>query len=85
LMANAGFEPAESVALWQNMGRGGSAPPELLSTHPSHRTRIQDLSVRVPEAEALRDRAREQGRVPRCERPAGPGQASSRPAGPFRG
>ncbi len=66
LMAAAGFEPAESVSLWQNMGRGGGAPPELLSTHPSHRTRIKDLNKRIPEAEAIRDRARVAGRSPNC-------------------
>ncbi len=66
LMANAGFEPVESVALWQNMGRGGGAPPEILSTHPSHRTRIKDLNKRVPKAEVLRDRARAAGRNPNC-------------------
>lgn len=45
LMAKAGFDPQESVALWQNMAAasGGNQPPELLSTHPSHDTRIKDL------------------------------------------
>ncbi|MDP6980745.1 MAG: M48 family metallopeptidase [Myxococcota bacterium] len=66
LMAAAGFEPAESVSLWQNMGRGGGAPPELLSTHPSHHTRIKDLNKRIPKAEAIRDQARAAGRNPNC-------------------
>lgn len=66
LMANAGFEPAESVSLWQNMGRGGGAPPEILSTHPSNRTRIKDLNKAIPDAQVLRDRARAAGRNPRC-------------------
>ncbi|MCP4039020.1 MAG: M48 family metallopeptidase [bacterium] len=66
LMARAGFEPAESVALWQNMGRGGGAPPEILSTHPSHSTRILDLTKRLPRAERLRDKARAAGRNPHC-------------------
>ncbi|WP_162064112.1 M48 family metallopeptidase [Vibrio taketomensis] len=46
LMAKAGFDPRQSIALWQNMAKAskGQQPPELLSTHPSHGTRIQDLS-----------------------------------------
>lgn len=66
LMARAGFEPAESVSLWQNMARTGGSPPELLSTHPSHRTRIRDLRRRTPDAERLRDEARLRGARPRC-------------------
>jgi predicted Zn-dependent protease len=66
LMANAGFEPSESVTLWQNMGRGGGTPPELLSTHPSHSTRIRDLQRRIPAAELLRDQAHARGAAPNC-------------------
>ena len=49
LMAEAGFDPNESVALWQNMAKAsnGQQPPELLSTHPSHSTRINDLRVAI--------------------------------------
>ncbi len=49
LMAKAGFDPKQSVELWKNMAKasGGSQPPELLSTHPSHSTRIQDLSTKI--------------------------------------
>jgi len=66
LMAKAGFEPAASVTLWQNMARGGGAPPELLSTHPSHQTRIHDLRERIPAAKILRDKARLSGADPHC-------------------
>lgn len=45
LMAQAGFDPRQSVNLWQNMDRasGGQRQPEFLSTHPSPTTRIADL------------------------------------------
>lgn len=44
LMAKAGFDPTESVTLWQNMSKAGSSDtPEFLSTHPSHNSRIQGL------------------------------------------
>ncbi|MEM7019740.1 MAG: M48 family metallopeptidase, partial [Pseudomonadota bacterium] len=46
LMASAGFDPRESVKLWQNMARAskGKAPPEWMSTHPGHQTRIRNLT-----------------------------------------
>lgn len=54
LMAKAGFDPRESVTLWQNMGKAsGGQPPEFMSTHPSHSTRIGDLQERMTEALAL--------------------------------
>ncbi|CAH1558855.1 Zn-dependent protease with chaperone function [Vibrio jasicida] len=47
-MAKAGFDPNQSVDLWQNMGKaGGAQPPEFFSTHPSHNTRIRDLQTTI--------------------------------------
>jgi predicted Zn-dependent protease len=67
LMAKAGFDPAASARLWRNMARsGGGAPPEFLSTHPSHETRIRDLEARIPAATALYKQARAAGRTPQC-------------------
>ncbi len=59
LMARAGFDPNQSIALWQNMAKaaGGNQPPELLSTHPSHSTRISDLAAtikRLPPSQAAK-------------------------------
>lgn len=49
LMADAGFDPKQSVELWKNMAAaaGSNQPPELLSTHPSHSTRINDLQDEI--------------------------------------
>ncbi len=49
LMAKSGFDPKQSIELWKNMAKAssGQQPPELLSTHPSHRTRIQDLETTI--------------------------------------
>lgn len=56
LMAKAGFDPEQSIALWQNMNAasGGKKPPELLSTHPSDQTRIKDLQKHMKKALRLR-------------------------------
>lgn len=68
LMAKAGFDPRESTTLWQNMAAsGGKQPPEFLSTHPAHDTRIQELQQRIPHALTLRDEAQRAGRKPGCE------------------
>jgi predicted Zn-dependent protease len=70
LMAEAGFDPAQAVDLWLNMSKaGGGQPPELLSTHPSHGTRIAELKKRVPQARELQRAARAAGRRPNCKRP----------------
>jgi predicted Zn-dependent protease len=54
LMARAGFDPRESVHLWENMAKaaGGPEPPEIASTHPSNRSRIANLRAQMPAAEA---------------------------------
>lgn len=66
-MAKAGFDPRQSVTLWQNMAKaGGDQPPTFLSTHPSHEGRIEELSKRMPSAMSLHDRAVAAGKRPRC-------------------
>lgn len=46
IMAIAGYNPDEAAKLWQRMkaNSGGQGPPELLSTHPSNDTRINNLT-----------------------------------------
>lgn len=55
LAADAGYDPRESVALWERMAQlsTGGGPAEFLSTHPSHDTRIDQLKEWMPEALAI--------------------------------
>jgi predicted Zn-dependent protease len=55
LAADAGYDPRESVGLWERMAQlsGGGGPAEFLSTHPGHDTRIQQLKEWMPEAMAI--------------------------------
>lgn len=50
-MAMAGYNPNEAPEFWERMAAGKEGePPELLSTHPSSETRINDLRSWIPEA-----------------------------------
>ena len=50
-MARAGYDPHEAIAFWQRMERmSGAQPPQLLSDHPSHGVRIQQLENWMPQA-----------------------------------
>jgi predicted Zn-dependent protease len=50
-MAMAGYDPGKAIDFWQRMSQGtGEKPPELLSTHPSDATRIQQIKENLPEA-----------------------------------
>jgi predicted Zn-dependent protease len=55
LAADAGYDPRESVGLWERMAQlsAGGGPAEFLSTHPGHETRIQQLKKWMPEALAI--------------------------------
>jgi predicted Zn-dependent protease len=66
LMAAAGFDPKESVRLWQNMSKGGAKQPEFLSTHPSGQTRISRLNQAMPKALRNYNQAQATGKKPRC-------------------
>ncbi|MFO0774402.1 MAG: M48 family metallopeptidase [Nitrospiraceae bacterium] len=52
LAADAGYDPREAVHVWERMGQlsGGGAPPEFMSTHPGHETRIAQMQKWMPEA-----------------------------------
>ncbi|HEX5612192.1 MAG TPA: M48 family metallopeptidase [Burkholderiales bacterium] len=64
LAARAGYDPQAAVRLWQKMGQAGSKPappgqaargqpPQFLSTHPSHGTRIKDIEANLPRVTPL--------------------------------
>ena len=67
LMAQAGFDPAQAVNLWQNMmAAGGARPPQWLSTHPDPANRIQQLQHDVASLQPVYRQARQSGRTPHC-------------------
>ena len=51
-MAIAGYDPINAVRVWERMSElsNGQAPPEILSTHPSNQTRINELTTLLPKA-----------------------------------
>lgn len=59
LAARAGFDPRAAVNVWKKMGAvSGGQPPQILSTHPAHGTRIHDLEAAMPKVMPLYERAR---------------------------
>lgn len=62
LAARAGYNPYAAVSLWRKMAKqsGGNQPPEMLSTHPSHKKRIKDLQKYAKKVEPLFLQARNQ-------------------------
>jgi predicted Zn-dependent protease len=67
-MAKAGFDPRESVPLWQRMdaSSGGRKPAEFMSTHPASETRIEQLINEWQKTLPLYNQAVAEGRTPDC-------------------
>jgi len=65
-MANAGFDPKQGVALWEQMKVVGAGAPEWLSSHPSEQSRIDQIQNSLPHLMELRVTAQQDGRSPRC-------------------
>ncbi len=55
LAARGGYNPYAAVSVWQKMEKQakGNKPPEILSTHPSHKNRIKDLKKYAKKVEPL--------------------------------
>lgn len=71
IMAKAGFNPQGAVNMWKNMAAAseGKTPPELLSTHPSPKTRIDRLTKGLTKYTPMYQQAKASGKRPSCKRP----------------
>lgn len=51
-MAKAGYNPQNAIEFWTKMSEqsAGGSPPEFLSTHPGHQTRMNDIERFLPQA-----------------------------------
>jgi len=63
LAARAGYDPRAAAEVWRKMQRlagasGRGQPPQFLSTHPSHETRIREIEANLPRVVPLYDAAR---------------------------
>jgi Zn-dependent protease with chaperone function len=69
LSARSGHDPRAAVAVWQKMSKlaqvnasasgraGGGPPPQFLSTHPSHESRIREIEANLPKVLPLYQKA----------------------------
>jgi predicted Zn-dependent protease len=59
LTARAGYDPRAGVTLWQKMSAANKgAPPQWLSTHPSGKSRIEEIKKHLPEVMPLYEKAK---------------------------
>lgn len=67
-MAKAGFDPRAAMYLWKNMSAANKgAPPEMLSTHPSDDTRLDNIVKAITPALVQYNAALESGKRPNCQ------------------
>jgi predicted Zn-dependent protease len=65
LAARSGFDPRAAVSVWKKMSAvASSQPPQMLSTHPAHATRIRDLETAMPKVLPLYQAALTQPAAP---------------------
>ena len=63
LAARAGFDPSAAASVWRKMAKlGGQSakgqPPQFLSTHPAHASRIRDIEANLPRVMPLYESAK---------------------------
>lgn len=59
LAARAGYDPRAAANVWRKMSQlGGGQPPQFLSTHPAHATRIREIEANLPRVMPLYEAAR---------------------------
>ena len=70
LAARAGYDPRAALRVWRKMEKAsaGGQPPQFLSTHPSHGTRIRDIEAALPKILPVYESAISRG-GPRTSRP----------------
>jgi predicted Zn-dependent protease len=67
-MAKAGFDPRAAMYLWKNMSTANQgAPPEILSSHPSDDTRLNNIVKAITPALVQYNAARDAGKRPNCQ------------------
>ena len=65
LLARAGFDPVQSIVLWENMSSDPNpTSPEFLATHASPETRITTLRNLIDQALSARVQALSRNFVP---------------------
>jgi len=58
LAARAGYDPRAAISLWRKMAAAGQGqPPQFLSTHPGHGSRIREIEANVPKVLPLYEQA----------------------------
>ncbi len=58
IAARAGYDPRAGISLWEKMSLVGKGqPPQWMSTHPSHKTRINTIRSNLPKVMPLYERA----------------------------
>ncbi len=60
LAARAGYDPNAAISVWHKMDRASESgePPQWMSTHPSHGSRVRDLEDKMPLVMPLYQEAR---------------------------
>ena len=63
LAARSGFDPRAAVSVWKKMSQAASGqPPQFLSTHPGHATRIREIEANLPRVMPLYQAAQKTSR-----------------------